>query len=259
MQQITFGESVKRTWASAWEAVTQMPLFMLGAVALYTALLYVSFAGRPVPGAGELPPGGLMLAGKVASLLRTIIGLAFVIKIHRFVLLREGPEPLVPLGGKPLARMLGTCAVIGLVGAASTLLLIVVLRPHHQGGVVFIGLIVAALWTFVGVRLSLIFPAIATGSRIDLRGAWHDSSGHFWRLFGVPFAALLPFMVCAILVAIVFARAGIVHAAIGSPVRLLLLAASQSVMNVVFSLVTAAAVAWLYRCYANRLPAPPQC
>jgi len=258
MQQMTFGETVKRTWTSAWEALTQMPVLMLGAFAVYTALLYVSFAGRPVPGADELPPGSLVFAGKVASLLHSIVGLGFIIKIHRFVLLREGPEPLVPLGGKPLARMLGMCVVIGLVAAASILLLLLVLRPHHRGGTAFVGLIVAAIWVFVGVRISLLFPAIATGSRIDLRGAWHDSSGHFWSLFGVPFAAVLPFIVCAVVAVFVLGRDSILPAAIGSPARLLMLAAGQSAMNVVFALVTSSSFALLYRCYADRLPAPPQ-
>ncbi|RQH08889.1 hypothetical protein [Paraburkholderia dinghuensis] len=257
MQQMTFGECVKRTWASAREAATQMPLLMLGAFLVYTVLACVAFAGRPMPGEGEMPSGGLVFAANIASLLNSIVYIGFIVKIHRFVLLREGAVPLLPLGGKPLARVFGVGLLITLALVVSALVLYAVLRPHYAGGVAFIGVVVGAVWIFVAVRLSLLFPAISTGSRIDLRGAWHDSSGHFWTLFGVPFVAVLPLVACAIVALIVLGVAGVTPAAIASPSWLLLLAAGQSVGNIVFALITSAALALLYRRYANRLPAPP--
>lgn len=258
MQQMTFMECVRRSWASAREAATQMPMLMLGAFVAYTALGWVAFAGRPVPGEGELPSGGLVFAANVASLLNSIVYLGFIVKVYRFVLLHERETPLVPLGGKPLARMFGVGIVLTLALIATALALYAILRPRYAGGVAFLGLVVGAVWIFVAVRVSLLFPALATGGRIDLRAAWHDSRGHFWSLFGVPFVAVLPLIACAIVALIVVGVTGITPASLASPARLLLLAVGQSAANIVFALITSAALAWLYRRYADRLPAPPE-
>jgi hypothetical protein len=261
MQQMTFGECVKRTWTSAREAATEMPLLMLGAFAVYMALSFMAGAGRYRPGVGEPPSGGLAFAGAIASLLNLVVYLGFVIKIQRFVLLREGITPLVPLGGKPLARMFGLGFVIGLAIVASAILLVVVLRPHHAGGITFITVLVVALWIFVGVRLSLLFPSISTGGRIDLRGAWHDTSGHFWGLVGVQFVTVLPLVACTIvgtIIAMAAVRAaGLTPAAaLASPAWILLLAAGQGLGKTAFVLITSSSHAWLFRRYANKLSAP---
>lgn len=260
MQQMTFGECVKRSWSSAREAATQMPLLMLGAFVVYTALGFVMFAGRYRPGMSEHPSTGMVLAGAIASLLNLLVYLGFVIKIQRFVLLREGATPLVPLGGKPHARMFGLGFIIGLAIFASAALLVLVLRPHHAGGMTFIMFLVIALWIFVAVRLSLLFPSISAGGRIDLRSAWHDSSGHFWSLVGVQLVAWLPLAACMIvgaIVAVIVARlAGVTPAVLASPAGLLLLAIGQGVGKIAFVLITSSSHAWLYRRYANKLSAP---
>ncbi|WP_293035531.1 hypothetical protein [Paraburkholderia sp.] len=258
MQQMTFNESVKRAWASAWDAATQMPHLTLGAFIAYAALSCVAFAGRPVPGAGETPSGALVFAANLATLLTWIVDLGFIIKIHRFVLLREGTTPLLPLGGKPLARtfVLGIVITLGLI--ASALLLYAILRPRYESGSALFGAIVSVVWIFIAVRVSLLFPAISTGSRIDLRGAWHDSRGHFWNLFGVPFVALLPLIGCALVALIIIGAAGITPAAIASPTWLVLLATGQAAANIAFTLISSASLAWLYRRYASRLPVPPE-
>ena len=260
MQQMTFGECVKRSWTSAKEAATQMPLLMLGAFLAYTALGFVAFAGRYRPGMTEHPSTGLVFAGAIASLLSLLVYLGCVVKIQRFVLLHEGTTPLVPLGGKPHARLVGLGFIIALAIFASAVLLIVVLRPHYAGGFTFVALLIVALWIFVGVRLSLLFPSISTGGRIDLRGAWDDSSGHFWSLVGVQFVAWLPLAACMIVGALVAAiavrLAGLTPAVLASPAGILLLATGQGVGKMAFVLITSSSHAWLYRRYANKLAAP---
>jgi hypothetical protein len=260
MQEMTFGECVKRSWTSARDAVTQMPLLMLGAFAAYTALSFVTFAGRYRPGMGEHPSTELVLAGAIASLLNLFVYLGFIVKIQRFVLLREGTTPLVPLGGKPHVRMVGLGFLLGLAIVACAILFVLVLRPHHAGGITFITLLVVALAIFVGVRLSLLFPSISAGGRIDLRGAWHDSSGHFWSLFGVPFVAVLPVVACTLvgtIIALTAVRlAGLTPEDIASPTLILLVAIGQGVGKIALALITSSSHAWLYRRYANRLTAP---
>jgi hypothetical protein len=258
MHPMPFMECVKRAWASARETATQMPLLMLGAFVVYTALGWVAFAGRPVPGEGEMPSGGLVFAADIASLLNSIVYLGFVVKVHRFVLLNERATPLFPLGGKPLARMFGVGVMLTFALIATALLLYAVLRPHYAGGVAFLGFVVAVVWIYIAVRISLIFPSLSVGNPIALRAAWHDSRGHFWSLFGVPFVAVLPLVACAIVALLAIGVAGITPAMLDTPVRLLVLAAGQALANIVFALFTAAAQAWLYRRHAERLPAPPE-
>jgi hypothetical protein len=260
MQQMTFMECVKRAWGSASEAVRQMPLLMLATFVAYTVLGGIAFAGRPMPGEGELPSPGpaLVFAANIASLLNSLVYLAFIVKIHRFVLMRERETPLMPLAGKPLLRMFGVGVCLTLTLIATALLLYAILRPRYEGGLAFIGALVGVVWIFVAVRISLLFPALSTGSRIDLRAAWHDSRGHFWSLLGVPFVAVLPLVACGIVVLIAIGLSGLTPASFATPSRLLLLAAGQSVANIAFALITSAALAWLYRRYADRLPAPPE-
>ncbi|WP_322013808.1 hypothetical protein [Paraburkholderia sp. J12] len=257
MQQMTFMECVKRAWASTREALTQMPLFLLGVFVAYTVLVWVAFAGRPVPGAGEVPSGGLVFAADIASLLNAVLYLVFTVKVYRFVLLREGTAPLFPLGGKPLLRMFGVSVTLTLALIVTGLVLYAVLQPHYSGGKAFLGVIVGVAWIYVAVRISLLFPSLALGNRIDLRAAWHDSHGHFWALFGVIFVAVLPLVVIGFLVLLFIGLAGITPVAVHSPGRLLLLAAGQSLASLIFSLVASSAQAWLYRRHAERLPAPP--
>ncbi|MFP6560864.1 hypothetical protein WJ542_21560 [Paraburkholderia sp. B3] len=252
MQPMSFMECVKRAWASARAAATQMPLLMLGAFVVYTVLGWIAFAGRPVPGEGEMPSGALVLAADIASLLNSIVYLGFVVKVHRFVLQGEHAAPLVPLGGKPLMRMFGVGVVLTFALIVTALVLYAVLRPHYAGGVAFLGFLVGVVWIYIAVRLSLLFPSLSLGNPIALRAAWHDSRGHFWSLLGVPFVAVLPLALIAI------GAVGITPAMLDSPARLLVLAASQSLANIVFVLLTAAAQAWLYRRHAERLPAPPE-
>lgn len=253
-----FMECVKRAWAGARHAATQMPLLMFGAFVAYTALGWVAFAGRPVPGEGAMPSGALIFAADIASLLNSIVYLGFVVKVHRFVLLNERATPLVPLGGKPLARMFGVGIMLTFGLIATALALYAVLRPHYAGGVAFLGLVVAVVWIYVAVRISLLFPSLSLGNPIQLRAAWHDSRGHFWSLFGVPFVAVLPLVACAIVALIAVGAAGITPAMLDTPVRLLVLAAGQGLANLVFALFTASAQAWLYRRHADQLPAAPE-
>lgn len=258
MQQMPFMECVKRAWASARAAATHMPLLMLGAFVVYTVLGWIAFAGRPVPGQGEMPSGALVLAADIASLLNSIVYLGFVVKVHRFVLQGEHAAPLVPLGGKPLMRMFGVGLVLTVALIVTALVLYAVLRPHYAGGVAFLGFLVGVVWIYIAVRLSLLFPSLSLGNPIALRDAWHDSRGHFWSLLGVPFVTVLPLAACAMVVLFAIGAVGITPAMLGSPVRLLVLAAGQSLANIVFVLLTAAAQAWLYRRHAERLPAPPE-
>jgi hypothetical protein len=253
MQQMTFMECVKRAWASAWQAAVQMPLLVAGTFVAYAALGWFGLAGRPVPHVGEAPSAGLIALGNLASLLNSLIYLWFTLKVSRFVLLGERTAPLMPARAKPFLRIFAVGLILAVGLGAFALALWFVLKPQYQGGVAFLALVVLAVWMFVAVRLSLLFPAIAIGSRITFGAAWRDSRGHFWSLFGVTFVAALPIAVCGLLILIAMGLAGV--SPVQTPGWLTALAIGQSIGNIVFALLTTTALAWLYRRYADALNA----
>ncbi|MFP3547773.1 hypothetical protein SB748_30810, partial [Rhizobium sp. SIMBA_035] len=94
-------------WGSAREAVTQMPGLVIGTFLIYAVLGWLAMAGRPVPGEGDDPSTGLILAANIATILNALVYLWFTLKIFRFVLLGEQATPIMPGGAMPLLRMLG--------------------------------------------------------------------------------------------------------------------------------------------------------
>ncbi|SDD78431.1 hypothetical protein [Paraburkholderia lycopersici] len=256
MQQMTFMECVKRAWSSAWQAAVQMPLLVAGTFVAYAALGWFGLAGRPVPAEGATPSAGLIALGNLASVLNSFIYLWFTLKISRFVLLGERATPLMPAGGKPFLRIFAVGLILAVALGAFALTLWFVLRPRYQGGAAFLVLVVVVIWMFVSVRLSLLFPALSIGSPIAFGAAWRDSRGHFWNLFGVTFVAALPVAVGGLLILIGMGLAGVSPQIVQKPGWLTALAIGQSVGNIVFALLTSAALAWLYRRYAETLPAP---
>ncbi|MEX3845213.1 hypothetical protein [Paraburkholderia sp. BR10882] len=256
MQQMTFMECVKRAWASAWQAAVQMPVLLVGTFVIYAALGWFGLAGRPVPAEGATPSAGLIALGNLASLLNSLLYLWFTLKISRFVLLGERSAPLMPAGARPFLRIFAVGLILAVALGAFALLLWVVLRPQYQGGAAFLFLVVIAIWMFVAVRLSLLFPALAVGSKIAFSAAWRDSRGHFWSLFGVTFVAALPIAVCGLIVLIGMGLAGVTPEIVRQPGWLTALAIGQSIGNIVFALLTTTALAWLYRRYAQALTSP---
>jgi hypothetical protein len=256
MQQMTFMECVKRAWSSAWQAAVQMPLLVVGTFVAYAVLGWFGLAGRPVPNAGEAPSAALVMLGNLASLLNSLVYLWFTLKISRFVLLGERTSPLMPAKAKPFLRIFAVGLILAVALGAFAFVLWFVLRPQYQGGAAFLMLVVLAIWIFVAVRLSLLFPALAIGSPIAFSAAWRDSRGHFWNLFGVTFVTALPIAVFGLLLLIAMGLAGISPEIVQKPGWLTALAIGQSIGNIVFALLTTSALASLYRRYANTLPAP---
>ncbi|WP_322070437.1 hypothetical protein [Paraburkholderia bannensis] len=253
MQQMTFMECVKRAWASAGEAITRMPAVMLGAFVLYAALGWLALAGRPMPGEGDMPSTGLVLLGNLASIFNALVYLWFTLKVYRFVLLGEHSTPFLPNGARPMLRMLGLGVLMMLFFIATGAGLWIALTPHNVASELFLALVVAVIWMFVGVRVCLLYPALAIGERFSLGAAWRDTQGHFWNLLGVSCVAALPLLVCGVVVLIGMGLVGISPAVVQTPGWYTALAIMQSVANLAFALLTSSALAWLYRRYANAL------
>lgn len=251
MQQLTFGACVKKGWISSWQAVTQMPWLFLGVCAV---LACTSLLGRPHPvttaadGVDAMARLGQGLQPLVWSALQLVVGGTLTIKVHRFVLLGEGVQPLVPLNGKPLGRYALVSLTVVLSMLVFAALGYLVMRAVRLGVLIYLPMLV--IYLFVTMRLILLYPSIALGSRFALRAAWKDSRGHVWSMIGVGFVTYLPLFVLS---AIFLVFAGPKMQAAQQTQTVAVIAIAQALLNAVFIVFAAASLSWLYRRYASEL------
>jgi hypothetical protein len=181
-------------------------------------------------------------------MLQLMVSGTLTIKVHRFVLLGEGANPLVPLNGRPLGRyaVIWTAVVVAMMMLA--ILSLVATRTLKLGFVVYVPLLLVYL--FVVVRLSLLYPSIALGSKLTLRAAWHDSRGHVLSMLGVGVVTYLPlFVIALVLFFVAGPKSMLAQQHPGSAVAAIL----QAVLSALFAVLAAASLSWLYRRYAREL------
>lgn len=256
MEQMTFRDCVTGSWASARQAIAQMSTLFAACAAVLAVAAFVSLPHMPMdaPEAGRaMHMAGRALASVAMLVVQLVLYAVLSIKVHRFVLLREGAQPMIPLNGKPLLRYVAAAVGMGLAIILAALLLTLVLRPQHVGGAVFLLIVLYLAWIYLMVRLSLVFPAIALGGPIALRATWHDTRGHFWSLTGVTGVAVLPVIVIgSVLLVLMSAAFSMPDATWLRPV----VAIVEGVINALFVVLTASSLSWLYRRYADELPTP---
>lgn len=189
-------------WASTWAALRAMPLTFLVTLAAYALVRLASSyaAGLQAQAAAEggYPPAdGPSGAETAAALLvmslyvvRVFALVPLAIAIHRFVLLGER-SPLLPL--TPARRVLrfgGWLIVLGLLNSLSGLL-----NPRFGAALLpALGeLAIEVVAIFVGIRLVLVFPAVAVQTDTKpLALSWRATNWQFWRIIGVLLVTFLP-------------------------------------------------------------------
>ncbi|HEV3425285.1 MAG TPA: hypothetical protein VG105_16190 [Paraburkholderia sp.] len=249
---MTFGACVRKSWLSTWQAIVQMPGLFLGAFAVFACitLLSGSFQHTPLQ-AAELDPVtrmGHAFIRIALSILQVVVYGCLTIKVHRFVLLGEGTHPLLPLGGKPLGRYALLSLGLTLAMMVLAVLMFLAVRQIRSAGIFVVAVPVFIAYLFAVARLSLLYPAIALGSRLALGAAWRDSRGHFWSIVGVWTVVYLPLMLAWLVFMILAGPAMLVTARSSTA-----LAIGLALANAVFVVLAAAALSWLYRRYANEL------
>ncbi|MBM7851079.1 hypothetical protein JOD31_001304 [Methylopila capsulata] len=130
--------------------------------------------------------------------------------VHRYILLREiagfaDLPRLVPI----VLEFAVVTLILQMIVAAVTLILVPIALASNSGfvfGVIITAVIVAA--TYAGLRISLVFPAIAveTPGR-SLRAAFRASRGAVLRLFLAAMMSALAITAAAVAVGALFARA----------------------------------------------------
>ncbi|CAH2804633.1 MAG: hypothetical protein CPDRYMAC_2938 [uncultured Paraburkholderia sp.] len=247
MEQLTFGACVKKGWISSWQAITQMPWLFLGACAVFvcTSLLRLSHHAAATATAPDAQASvGHALMSLVWLVLQLAASATLSIKVHRFVLLGEGANPLVPHAGKPLGRL----ALMGLVVAFVALILAVltfaVVRMAKLSLLVYVPFLI--VYIFVFARMNLLYPSIALGSRFALRAAWRGR--HVWSITGVTILTYAPLVMVLLPVFLLVGRTG-AHAGDSIVVNAMV----QALFSGVFVVFAATSLSWLYRRYAQEL------
>lgn len=95
---------------------------------------------------------------------------------------------------------------IGMVFLIAIDLVVGVGRSADGGGAVLlsiVGLFLAGLMVWVGVRLSLATPMTFAEHRISLPAAWRLTRGRFWRLFGMIVLAVIFYVMIWLLISII--------------------------------------------------------
>ena len=191
------------------EAVTSMPRLFLSAIVAYGAVNYfgdwLSRTGNAMAMSGGLTPVPIIwinIAGQFLLLfIESAILSSVAVAVHRFILCDDTNKGVVtPLNRRVVAFTMWLLALrVPSYLAAGASALVVSSHPALALLVVpvFIGSIV------VGVRMSLMFPAIAIDVQYDgpsnrLAVAWRLSMGRFWRLIGSGLWAVLPLVVVAL-------------------------------------------------------------
>ncbi|MGF6725501.1 lysylphosphatidylglycerol synthetase-like protein (DUF2156 family) [Paraburkholderia sp. GAS41] len=252
MEQLTFGTCVKRSWISTWQAFVEMPGLVLGVFVVITCTSLLSASFHPAPSGADFDPAtaaGHAFARLALSILQIVVCGCLTIKVTRFVLLGEGTQPLVPLGGKPLGRHLLFTLGVGVGTVVITIAAAMLAHGAQSEKLALIVVPVLLVYLFILVRLSLIYPAVALGSRLTLHTAWQDSRGHFWTIAGMGFIAYLPLLVIWIAALLVGGRTLLAALLQGSVVANVV----QAFVSTIFLVLSAAVMAWVYRRYANGL------
>lgn len=258
MEQLTFGACVKKSWSSARQAIVRMPVLFLGACVVFACIALLSGPLQPTA-TGQVQfdaathPSHKLLQFAL-SILNFVVIWSLTIKVHRFVLLGEGSEPLLPLSGKPLARhaafSFGLLLLFVLV-AALLLLTVVFGFRLKWGGAMLVFLPLCVVFLFVLIRLGLLYPALSLGAPLKLRPAWNDSRGHFWSIWGVEIVVSLPLMAVSTIMFIFSSH----MLAVGqvSHGLLITLTVINAVITALLVVLFAATGAWLYLRYAKQL------
>ncbi|WP_429304399.1 hypothetical protein [Paraburkholderia sp. GAS199] len=251
---MSFRECAARSWGSAWSILARMPFFLI----FYVAALACTFAlPHLLPGmtstdnlADTMPASAPALSAM--NLVRVVINSLLAIKIHRMVLLGEGETPLFPTQGRALLRYFGLYLLIGVVTLMLGLLAILAgkLLFSARFGLPLAVIAALAVGLFLATRISLLFSALALGSRFALKAAWRDSRSHAWWIAGIMCIVTIPPMVIGVAVAV---AANPLLADTQPAQRLMLTVAGQSLLSVLMSTLSATALSWLYIRFAREL------
>jgi hypothetical protein len=148
-------------------------------------------------------PAFLLVLAPVMALTAT-----FQAGIYRLVLRPQEKGVLHLRFGADELKLAAVNVLMVAIGVGCLFVEFVALNLAGQGGgvlAVIAAAAILALTVWLGVRLSLVTPYTFAEHKIDLKGAWALTRGHFWRLFGMLVLAVIFYIMVWLLISIIAA------------------------------------------------------
>jgi hypothetical protein len=199
------GRIASNAWRSAVGVASDMPLLILSSFILYAAIrLEIEWAGDHnfIPSLrfhphdlGDIYSPSRLSVEFVQSVVVAFVMAPAAVATHRYILLNERTAGVVSL--RPAHTQLFVYWLVGLQIITYLLMLPGHLLGHWLIAASLFSLALFVPIVFFGIRLALVFPAIAVDAPVRgvvrrLDASWQETRGHFWRLFGASILAVLP-------------------------------------------------------------------
>jgi hypothetical protein len=235
-------------WRSAIDVVAKMPVLIVSAMVLSLAFNFVLRDARPFFDPtlrGGAPQ--FVAIGIIGVLLDAVVQAPVAVAVHRLILRRETSNGIVSLRPVRTRHFIAWLVLFGLCANFLSMLRVLI-RP--LGLATLTTLPLAIFLAFAGVRLSLIFPAVAIEARTDgwrdrARKSWQQTQGHFWLLFWADLLAAVPLAVIAVIVlpALILGSLHGPQSQLASTVMMIF----SAVQRTISVAVGAAVLSWTYR------------
>ena len=219
--------AARTVWNDSRHALSTLyDLFLIALAVNAVCDLITFFAVRGLPQDSTRTLVITSLVGVAQALLLT----PYIISVHRFIVLDEvAPNYFAHFGGERFMRFFGWSLVLTLCFLLPALLVRGLPINEAARGLVLTVVAIAAI--IFGLRLSILFPAIAVDAPGAKPGnAMADTKGHAWRIFLLGLLVMLPFVAVVIFLAIIFAvlldladRETVISTVIGSIIETVLL------------------------------------
>lgn len=202
----------------------------------------------------------------LAELLLLLPYTLFAVAWHRLVLLgpAEAPAPMAPVWQKRHWRFLGYTLIVTAISYGFSLLYGPLIAPLlSEGSAIRVGealllMFMLLLATYLVLRLSFVFPAVAVDERYGFADSWRHTKDQGLPLLAAMFLTLIPAMLGMLMILqflLVFVAAdssaaepGALARAIDLVLRYVIIALSLSVLSIAFKVCTG----WI-----PDLPGPP--
>ncbi len=184
--------SITETVALIYRDLMTITRALGGPMVVAVAVIAATRIGPEAAAAASVRPNAAILMGFVIGLVQVFLLTPYLIAVQRFVLLGERTTTYRLALREPRFQLFFTTWAAFSVLAAAPLF---VLQASPPGGIV----ILVAIWYLAvmvfGLRLVVLFPAIAVDAPYaSLAQALADTKGQAWRIFAVGIGAVLPVM-----------------------------------------------------------------
>ncbi|MHA6298358.1 hypothetical protein [Devosia sp. CAU 1758] len=185
-----FRHAVRMVFSQLGDALRISALLYIVTFAVSVGLAFLAASQAPVPAPGT--PATLTWDSAVSTVVSVVLYLWIAVGWHRFVLLNEQPNAVLPQvhGDRMLAylgRLVQTFLVL-LLPAIVVVFLVISLAMAMGGNeimVMLLSIVTIFVMTFVSYRLSPMLPGAAVGQGLGVAEAWKTTRGTGMAILGL--------------------------------------------------------------------------